>query len=234
MSPPFRVRQLDPCTSLQAADPGSLPDVDEIENVLRRAFTGIDYIPILAGSDDGGPLCKSTVVAGLLGGEVYVVETADAERKVVGCAVWFGPGREAYDTEDKVKLALGPFLATLSKELQQWWGDVFTPQYDHCATTAFGEGTKRNAWHLQTLGVDPGYQHQGAATLLINTIVEKAALANTLLCVECSTETNVEIYTRLGFALMPKDSGARDDCKATCIGVDGSNFPMWFMVREVN
>jgi hypothetical protein len=42
-----------------------------------------------------GPFWKSTVIAGLLAGEVYVVETLDTQ-KIVGCAVWFGPGHTMY------------------------------------------------------------------------------------------------------------------------------------------
>jgi ribosomal protein S18 acetylase RimI-like enzyme len=56
-----------------------------------------------------------------------------------------------------------------------------------------GEGTKHNSWHLQALGVDPDYQRQGAAALLVNKVAEKAAPTKTLLCVECSTETNVKL-----------------------------------------
>lgn len=52
----------------------------------------------LGGSQElWGPFWKSNVIAGLLGGEVYVAETFDAPKKIVGCAVWFGPGRAMYD-----------------------------------------------------------------------------------------------------------------------------------------
>ena len=42
-----------------------------------------------------GDFHRSTVVAGLLGGEVYVAENASQD--IVGVAVWFGPGREMFD-----------------------------------------------------------------------------------------------------------------------------------------
>lgn len=43
-----------------------------------------------------GPFWLTTVLCGLLGGEVYVAETSD-EKRIVGCAVWFGPGHTMYD-----------------------------------------------------------------------------------------------------------------------------------------
>ncbi|KAJ7667266.1 hypothetical protein B0H17DRAFT_950489, partial [Mycena rosella] len=132
----------------------------------------------------------STVVAGLLGGEVYVAETLDTG-KIVGCAVWFGPGHTMYDSEDQQKYSLGPLMASFSPELRSWWLGTFLSQYDQFVTSTLGEGKKHNSWHLQTLGVDPEYHRKGAARLLVDTIVRKAASTNTALCVECGTETNV-------------------------------------------
>lgn len=45
-----------------------------------------------------GPFVMSTVVAGLLDGEIYVAETNDAQKKIVGCAVWFAPGHTMWAT----------------------------------------------------------------------------------------------------------------------------------------
>jgi hypothetical protein len=36
----FRVRKLDPSTALLTSDPGSLPEIGDIETVLSKAFTG--------------------------------------------------------------------------------------------------------------------------------------------------------------------------------------------------
>jgi hypothetical protein len=43
-----------------------------------------------------GGMHAATVVAGSLGGEVYLAETED--HKIIGIAVWFGPGREMFDS----------------------------------------------------------------------------------------------------------------------------------------
>jgi hypothetical protein len=122
MSCSFRVRQLDPYTTLRAPDPEGLRELEEIENILGKAFNAgqlfayqilswsyytihLDlFIAIASGHDPKGidtsyvgPLCKSVVVAGLVGGEVYVAEATDTQKKIVGCAVWFGPGHTLYD-----------------------------------------------------------------------------------------------------------------------------------------
>jgi hypothetical protein len=36
----FRIRKLDPSAAVRAADPGSLPEIGEIESLLSKAFTG--------------------------------------------------------------------------------------------------------------------------------------------------------------------------------------------------
>ncbi|KAJ6533373.1 hypothetical protein DFH09DRAFT_993372, partial [Mycena vulgaris] len=131
-----------------------------------------------------GPFWVSTVVAGLLGGEVWVAETDNSEKKIIGCAVWFGPGHTMYDSEDQQKYSLGPLMAGFTDELKHWWIAAFLPQYEVVLTSALGEGTKHNSWHLQTLAVDPEYQRKGAARSLVNVIVEKASQTGSMLCVE--------------------------------------------------
>ncbi|KAJ7153026.1 hypothetical protein C8R43DRAFT_1235542 [Mycena crocata] len=234
----FRVRKLDPSTAIDKADPASLPEIGDVEKMLTRAFTGDLFAAVVTAHDpkdpDTGyvaPFCMSTVVAGLLGGEVYVAETVDTN-KVIGCAVWFGPGHTMYDTEDQLKYSLGPLMASFDQELQNWWHSTFLPAYNSFLTSVLGEGTKHNSWHLQTLAVDPKYQRKGAATLLVNAVAEKAILTKTPLCVECSTETNIEVYIKLGFQLMSKDNAGPDASKLVYTGVKGEKVPMWVLVRR--
>ncbi|KAJ6626062.1 hypothetical protein B0H10DRAFT_1906963 [Mycena sp. CBHHK59/15] len=235
MSPPFCVRQLDPSTALDASNPTSLPEIDAIESVLSKAFADDRFTAVVTAHDPKGtdtshvgPFWKSTVGAGLLGGEVYVAETADAQKKIVGCAVWFGPGHSMYDTEEQQKFALGPLMAAFNEDLQQWWHADFLPKYDAFVASALGEGTKHNSWHLQTIGVDPEYQRKHVATSLVNAVIEKAALSNAPLCLECENENNVVVYTKLGFEITPKGKG---DNKEKFTGVDGNAFFMWVMAR---
>ncbi|KAJ7264199.1 hypothetical protein C8J57DRAFT_1332048 [Mycena rebaudengoi] len=235
----FLVRKLDPSTARVASDPGSVPELSDIEAVLAKAFKTDVFVAIVTGHDPNGtdtgyvgPFCITTVVCGLLGGEVYVAETNDAARKIVGCAVWFGPGRSMYDSADQQQQVLGPLMATFDEKLQSWWQTEFLPRYDSFVSAALGEGTKHNSWHLQTLGVDPEYQRKGAAALLINTMIAKAAHSRDKLCLETGTDVNLEIYSRLGFEIMPKGKGGKEDCVETFTGVDGNTFPMWAMARN--
>ncbi|KAJ7238569.1 hypothetical protein B0H12DRAFT_1237821 [Mycena haematopus] len=240
----FHVRKLDPSTAVDASNPASLPEMDAVLDVLTRAFTGESVADIFTAVATGHTvddpdtshnrlLNKSMVVAGLLGGEVYVAETTDT-RKIVGCAVWFGPGRALYDTPEQRQYALQPLMASFDKELQDWWLNTFIPKYDSFVTSALGEGTKLAAWHLQTLGVDPAYHRRGVGKLLVNTILEKTRSAQPYpaLCVEAATETNLKVYTNLGFHLMPRDNTGTDSCKVTHTGVKGNITPHWALLMD--
>ncbi|KAJ6508440.1 hypothetical protein C8R45DRAFT_967433 [Mycena sanguinolenta] len=237
----FRVRKLDPSTAIDASNPGSLPEMDAVLDVLTRAFTGDLFTAVVTGHTVEDPdtshnrqLNRSMVVAGLLGGEVYVAETSDTS-KIVGCAIWFGPGRALYDTPEQRQHALEPFMASLDKELRDWWLAILLPKYDSFVTSVLGEGTKLAAWHLQTLGVDPAYHRQGVGKLLVNTIVEKYRAGQAhppALCVEAATETNLKVYANLGFRLMPKDNKGPESCKQTYTGVKGNTTPHWALLMD--
>ncbi|KAJ7161206.1 hypothetical protein C8R46DRAFT_1106717 [Mycena filopes] len=166
--------------------------MDAMEGILSRAFTGDLFTAVATGHapEDPdttyiGPFCKSAVVAGLLGGEVYVAETVDT-KKIIACAVWFGPGHTMFDTPEQRQHSLESLMASFDKDPP----GLFLPRYDSFLASTIGEGTKHAAWHLQTLAVDPEYQRQGVGKLLVNAIVEKAVPTKTALCVECATETN--------------------------------------------
>ncbi|KAJ7124100.1 hypothetical protein C8R43DRAFT_1031302 [Mycena crocata] len=203
----FLIRKLDPSTAVSPSDPGSLPDIHAVESALGEAFIEDRFTAVVTGhvfkevtgdketdTSHIGPFWLTTVVAGLLGGEVYVAETNDAERKIIGCAVWFGPGHSLYDTEAQRKYSLVPLMAMFDDNLQHWWHTVFLPTYDEMVASAIGPETRHNSWHLQTLGVHPGYRRKGAATRLVKTVVEKARLAGEKLCTELENETNVKPF----------------------------------------
>ncbi|KAJ7107817.1 hypothetical protein C8R44DRAFT_804263 [Mycena epipterygia] len=241
--PSFVVRKIDPSTALSASDPGSVPEFHDIESVLTKAFTEDHFTAVVTGHDPHAPvtdtshitaLWVSTVVAGLLGGEVYVAETDDAAKKIIGCAVWFGPGHTLYDTQEQQQYALGPLMASLDANVQKWWGEVFLPKYGTFVDSALGAGVKHNSWHLQTLGVDPEYRQKGAATLLVNAIVKKASPTGAMMCAEVDTDLHLEIFSKIGFEMMPKGKGGKDDCCETYTGVDGNTFQMWVMARGSN
>ncbi|KAJ7748054.1 hypothetical protein B0H16DRAFT_1692217 [Mycena metata] len=110
-----------------------------------------------------------------------------------------------------------PLTASWDKELQ---GGGSRP--DSFLAPTLGEGTKHASWHLQTLAVDPEYQRKGAGRLLVNIIADEAA--------PTKTASSIEVYTKMGFHLMPKDNSGPDSCKATYTGVKGHSVPMWVLV----
>ncbi|KAJ7642430.1 hypothetical protein DFH06DRAFT_1214735 [Mycena polygramma] len=242
MSLPFVVRKIVPGPGFSAADPKALPELHGIESVLTKAFAEDHFTAVVTrqANTTAPPtdttritaLWMSTVVAGLLAGEVWIAETngSDTDKKIVGCAVWFGPGHTLYDTEEQQNYSLGPLMAQFDEDLQKWWGGVFLPKYTTFVNAALGpeENVKHNSWHLQTLGVDPAYRQQGAARLLVDAIAEKGVM----MCAEVDTELHVEIFGKMGFEIMPKGKGGKDDCCETYVGVDReSSFRMWVMAR---
>ncbi|KAF8215388.1 hypothetical protein K438DRAFT_1955368 [Mycena galopus ATCC 62051] len=136
-----------------------------------------------------GSFNMATMIAALLGGEVYVAETVHTG-KIIGCAVWFGPGRTSFDSPDQQKL-LTPLSASLGKEQQDWWRNTFIPKYEVFVASTVGAATKLAALHLQLLAVDPAYQGRGIARLLVNVVAEKARAVQppVALSVHCGNET---------------------------------------------
>ncbi|KAJ7873482.1 hypothetical protein B0H14DRAFT_3438257 [Mycena olivaceomarginata] len=234
-TPSLRVRKVQP-PALGPGDPET-PELSQMVDVLTRAFSNDAFTAIVTGHrphsldvSHARVLSKYSLTAGLLGGEVYVAEITDVA-KIVGCAIWFPPGRALYDSDDQKRLALQPLLASFSKDLRRWWDD-FLPKYVKFIAVAVGEAGELHSWRLQTLAVDPDYQRKGVGTLLVNTIAPTAALTKTPLCVDCSEVTNVEVYQHLGFQLMPKEKGGDlYGCREEFTGMNGDPFSMWVLCR---
>ncbi|KAF9016940.1 hypothetical protein BDZ89DRAFT_1075188 [Hymenopellis radicata] len=216
------------------------------EEALAKAFADDLFTATVNGKKEVGgdttyvgPFWTTTVLCGLLGGEVYVAETADEEKKIVGCAVWFPPKHSMYDTKEEQDFVLGPLMGSFPPELQEWWGKKFLPQYDVLNDATLGPGVKHASWHLQTIGVDPAYQRKGAARQFIDTVHRKAAAQGETLVLECAKESNVRVYNALHFDLvLPKakvgviENPTTHDYQDTFVGVNGYlGFPMWVMRR---
>ncbi|KAF7343924.1 N-acetyltransferase domain-containing protein [Mycena venus] len=234
---PFRVRKVKPPPALGPGVPET-PELTEMVDTLTKAFSNDAFTAIVTGHQPHNPdiaharlLCKTTLTAGLLGGDVYIAETTNIPAKIVGCAIWFAPGRALYDSDDQKELALQPLLDSLSEDLQRWW-DHFLAKYMKFTAAAVGETQELKSWRLQTIAVLPEYQRQHIGTLLVDTIVSKAALTKTPLCVDCSEEINVKVYQRLGFELMPKEkAGDLKTCREEFTGMHGDAFFVWILCR---
>ncbi|KAH6873671.1 acyl-CoA N-acyltransferase [Coprinopsis sp. MPI-PUGE-AT-0042] len=201
-------------------------ELASVTELLAAAYSDDPFTQVATANDVDfyGQMHAATVVAGSLGGEVYLAETKD-NKKIIGVAVWFGPGREMFDSPDQQEQALGPLMGHFKPELRAWWGEEFLPTYAKFNEDRIGAGVKKNNWHLQTLATHPDYQRQGVARALIETVVRKASQMGHLICLETQTETNVGIYGRLGFKV------AGEPIEIT--GLTGS-FPFWVLIRKTN
>ncbi|KAK7013815.1 N-acetyltransferase domain-containing protein [Favolaschia claudopus] len=233
----FRIRKIDPSPASGPSELKNLPEMRDIEKVLVQAFSEDTFAAVVTGHDPQipstmnerlGAFFMSNVIAGLMGGEVYVAEALDTP-EIIGCAVWFGPGRAMFDSEDQQEHALKPFMAALGSELEAWWIDYFLPAYDAFVDSVLGEGTKLGSWHLQLLGVDPAYHRQGVARLLLETVIKRAPPIP--LVVETPAEIDIEIYTKLGFHLMPKGKDIQS-AKSTYIGATGDVTALWVLIMD--
>ncbi|CAK5262298.1 unnamed protein product [Mycena citricolor] len=221
----YKIRKLINPFVGDAFNPASVPELPAIRQVLARAFSGgeieafsllvIDFeciitpaafVAVATGHDPDdpdtsyvGPFYEASVIAALVGGgEVYIAETDETEKEIVGCAVWFGPGHSIYDSEAQRKYALSPFMERLSEEQREWWQLEFVPKFRELVKNNLGDGTKHNAWHLQTLGIDPAHRRKGLAKALMQDVIAKST--GVLKCLEFGTETsNLKIYQKIGW-----------------------------------
>ncbi|KAJ7437268.1 hypothetical protein B0H11DRAFT_2255613 [Mycena galericulata] len=231
--PPFHVRKVEQRTAGQVLE---TPELAGIVDVLSKAFSTDAFAAIITtGHPPNSPVvnplvrstCQSTAISGLLDGEVYVAETPDAAPKIIGCAVWFKPGHGLYETLSKGG-SKETFPGAIVGEALPGSSTLFLPQYLKSISSALGEGAEAKYWRLQTLGVAPEYQRQGIGKLLVN-MIKKSPI-----CVDCSAETNVDVYERLGFSLMPKEQqGSRDACREEFTGLHGDKFSLWVLTRDI-
>ncbi|KAF9008605.1 hypothetical protein BDZ89DRAFT_1078864 [Hymenopellis radicata] len=232
MSPAFTIRQLVATEEQKKSLAGleSITGLKAAEEALAKAFADDLFTATVNGKKEAGgdttyvgPFWTTTVLCGLLGGEVYVAETADEEKKIVGCAVWFPPKHSMYDTKEEQDFVLGPLMSSFSPELQE------------CESP----GVKHASWHLQTIGVDPAYQRKGAARQFIDTVHRKAAAQGESLVTECAKEINVRVDNALHFDLVLSkakvgvvEKPTTHDYQDTFVGVNGYlEFPMWVLRR---
>ncbi|KAF5346164.1 hypothetical protein D9758_009969 [Tetrapyrgos nigripes] len=161
---------------------------------------------------------RSVVIAGFLGGEVYVAENPD--KQIIGASVWFPPSREMFDSEDQRKQGLDPLFAQFSPDHLKWWLEYFLPNYAKLTTDTLGDEFKLANWHLQWIGVIPEERKKGVARELIEPVrIKKGDKA---MCLETESEENLVIYDKLGFS-----SKGQTDFKNP-----RKDFTMWVLVEK--
>ncbi|KAF8075299.1 hypothetical protein FPV67DRAFT_1728420 [Lyophyllum atratum] len=138
-------------------------------------------------------LNRAQLVAGSLAGEMFIAE--DASNKVIGAIIWFGPGREMYDSDDQRKLALGPLMEHFPAEAKEWYAST-GPKMEAFKKRVFGD-LAQTEWYLQRIGVHPDWQGKGVGTALIEhgrKLTDGHGIA-----LQAVEPVNVSYYEHLGF-----------------------------------
>ncbi|KIK52783.1 hypothetical protein GYMLUDRAFT_49744 [Collybiopsis luxurians FD-317 M1] len=217
-------------TTRQLSASASEQEIESVVKCLELAFESDQFTLTCIGAHIGADgrfefdreilqqFHRSLVVAGLLGGEVYLAESPMKE--VLGAAIWFGPGRELFDSEDQHDAALVPLFQKFSPELSKWWNENFLPKYKEFTDTSFGEGSKIQSWHLQWIGTAPDHRKKGVATSLVNIVKDKRG--DNKMCLETENPINLHWYEQVGFQIYGKTE---------FVGLHhGTGFPMWAML----
>lgn len=155
---------------------------------------------------------ETPVRYGMHYGEVYAPSAA-----LEGVAVWV-PGAVADMTFWRVfrsgamlpgmKLGFG-----IAKKMKPIFQPIEVDRREHMRGKSF--------IYLVVIGVAPQYQGQGFAGKLVRALIDQSEQAGVPIYLETETESNVQMYEHLGFAVVKE------------IVLPIINLPMWEMVRGV-
>ncbi|GJE84197.1 acyl-CoA N-acyltransferase [Phanerochaete sordida] len=163
---------------------------------------------------------RAHITGGLLEGEVYVAETTRGVP--VGVSVWFGPGHKFLDSKVQQEAGWNQTMEQLPPHLQKWWDD-FVGEYNNNAEKFYGEGVKRDSYHLQLIGVHHDHQRRGLATRLMSPAHDKAHSEGVKCVLESANPTTRGIYQSLGYAHVGT---------GTFKSPSDETFEMYYMVRD--
>ncbi|KAG6847773.1 hypothetical protein H0H93_006073 [Arthromyces matolae] len=128
-------------------------------------------------------LNRSQIVAGTLGGEIYLAK--DEDGKIIGGII----------CEDQRKQALAPLMASLPDDVKAWFAGSVALMEEFKRKT-FGDMTKTE-WYLQRVGVHPDWQGKGVGTALI-----ERGRQNTnghAIALQAVEPANIGYYEHIGF-----------------------------------
>ncbi|KAG6844177.1 hypothetical protein H0H87_009147 [Tephrocybe sp. NHM501043] len=141
--------------------------IEELRAVFDAAFATERGFECVVGPSDFSRILpvlnRSQIVAGTLGGEIYIAE--DDNGNIIGGIIWYGPGHEQYDSEEQREQALAPLMESLSGDVKAWFASS-NPKMAAFKKAAFGDLAKTE-WYLQRVGVHPDWQGKGLGTALI-------------------------------------------------------------------
>lgn len=129
----------------------------------------------------------------------------------LGAAIWLSPGKKAFDFSFLQELALAPLMLSIAgmKGMQRGFAlaDKLAEYHPHEAHA-----------HLVFLGVAQAAQGRGVGSAILKQTLAPLDAAGTTAYLECSTERNVALYARHGFAVTGE--------------FDLPGLHMWAMTRE--
>jgi ribosomal protein S18 acetylase RimI-like enzyme len=128
-----------------------------------------------------------------------------------GVALWTPPGK--WSTSALHLLAMGPALLSAV-------GATRVVGRARAAQRVQDKHPKEPHWYLFAIGVDPEQQGRGIGSALLRAVLEQCDSRREAAYLEASTETNVRLYERHGFAVTEEFRMATDAP------------PMWLMWRE--
>ncbi|KAI0657568.1 hypothetical protein C8Q70DRAFT_934907 [Cubamyces menziesii] len=142
---------------------------------------------------------RRTIKACLARGEVYFGLVDDEPH---GVAALIGPGVDwaFYEQDD--------FTRDLSSYLKEWYTCHYAPVYEDLYRAAFtaGQRTRRDAWNVKFLAVEPAYQSKGLGRALLRAICQR-----------------VQWLGKFGFSYR---------AVRNFTSKDSAGFPLWCTVRE--
>jgi ribosomal protein S18 acetylase RimI-like enzyme len=176
---------------MTGARAATLTDVDQVADVLVRAFADDPLMAYLFQTDEGrrkkSRLFFVSDAKRAIGKAKGRVDTTD-DGEAKGGAIWFAP--EQWRTGGMELLGQLPMLFHMGRE---------TPR----ALSVLGQvekvHPKQPHWYLAVLGTDPDHQGKGIGSALLAPVLAKCDEEGIPAYLESSKERNIPFYRRHGF-----------------------------------
>ncbi|KAF9077053.1 hypothetical protein BDP27DRAFT_1313051 [Rhodocollybia butyracea] len=168
--------------------------LDSIVAVVTRAYAGQKAIELFTGGDLSltDSLWRSQIRAGLNSGEVWIA--TDGTEEIMSVGVWFGPGKELYDTRE-----VQEYLTLLSEEGKNWWTHSYRPNSLKFFERCLGKKTRKENWFANIICTDPRYEGRGLATSHIEAVYKRAIEASSYLALGAAGTSLENFYLSAGF-----------------------------------
>ncbi|KAK0460966.1 uncharacterized protein EV420DRAFT_1640471 [Desarmillaria tabescens] len=189
---PFAIRHIDSLTA---------EELEIAVNLTVKAYDDMLVARAMVGDDKNlmDPLFRSMIRAANLAGTIDLACDVSNSNKIVGMAVWFGPGKSLFADAEQRELGLNEFMGKLSPETRQWWGETYGPKTSELVKTALGPTGALDSWWTPHIAVDEKYRQRGIGTMLLDESHKRAVQSGTITALVTTTDLNESIYEKVGF-----------------------------------